>query len=420
MRSRLLPIFLVVFVDLLGFSLILPLLPYYAVTYGATPLLVGLLTASYAAAQLFGAPLLGRLSDRFGRRPILLVSIAGTVAGFLLLGFADPLGRAIVGKAANVSLVNGVILAILFFSRILDGLTGGNLSVAQAYITDVTEPKDRARGLGLIGAAFGLGFILGPAMGGLLSTWGYAVPALTAAGLATFNLVAIAAFLPESLTPELRARLAVHKRPPFTLSALWQALNRPRVGPLLHVRFFFGLAFAMFQTIFPLFAQYRLGLTARQTGFVLAYVGVLVALVQGVGVGRLVKRFSETNLIMAGVVLMTAALLAWAFTPSLWVMLVVLVPLALSGGVLNTVLSSALTKSVHPEEVGGILGLSASVESLTRVLAPSTGGILLGQLGTWAPGIFGVILMAWVTSFAWRRLVVNPDPPLDQLIPSSG
>lgn len=406
MRSRLLPIFLVVFVDLLGFSLILPLLPFYAETYGATSLVVGLLIASYAAAQLFGAPLLGRLSDRFGRRPILLVSIAGTLLGFLILGFADPLGRILAGRTAPGSFVNGVILGILFFSRILDGLTGGNLTVAQAYITDVTEEKDRARGLGLIGAAFGLGFILGPAMGGLLSTWGYDVPAFGAAGLATINLIAIAAFLPESLTQEIRSRLAIRQRPPFTLSALWQALNRPSVGPLLQIRFFYGLAFAMFQTLFPLFAQYRLGLDARQTGFVLAYLGVLVTLIQGVGVGRLVKRYSETNLIMAGVVLLTAAMLAWAITPNVWVMLVVLAPLALAGGGLNTILNSALTKAVRSEEVGGTLGLSASVESLTRVLAPSVGGILLGQVGTWAPGIFGAILMTWVITFTWQRVVI--------------
>src|SRR5512139_1963738 len=155
-NSRLLTIFLIVFIDLLGFSLILPLLPYYAETYGATPTIVGLLTASYAAAQLIGAPLLGRLSDRVGRRPVLLVSIAGTLVGFLLLGLADPLGKALASSTGIP--VNTAILMVLFFSRILDGLTGGNLTVAQAYITDVTDEQNRAKGLGMVGAAFGLGF----------------------------------------------------------------------------------------------------------------------------------------------------------------------------------------------------------------------------------------------------------------------
>ena len=415
-KSRLFPIFLVVFVDLLGFGLILPLLPFYADAYGATPTIVGLLTASYAAAQLLGAPILGRLSDRYGRRPILLVSITGTLVGFLLLGLAEPFGKALAGVAGggavNLALENSMILAILFISRILDGLTGGNISVAQAYISDVTDDKGRAQGLGLIGAAFGLGFILGPAAGGLLSTWGYAAPAFAAAALAAINLVSVAVNLPESLTPELRTRLAERKRPSLSLRALWQALNRPRVGPLLHIRFFYGLAFATFQTIFPLFAQYRLGLDARQTGFVLTYVGVLAALVQGVGVGLLAKRFSDNNLIFSSILLMTGALLAWAFVPSVWWLLVVMIPLAFAGGVLNTVLNSALTKVVYPEEVGGTLGLASSLESGTRVLAPSAGGVLLGQVGSWAPGVFGAVLMVWVSTFAWRRLIRRPDPPL--------
>ena len=182
-KSRLTTIFLVVLVDMLGFSLILPLLPYYAETFGATPTIVGLLVASYAAAQMIGAPLLGRFSDRFGRRPVLLISIFGTFVGFILLG------------------VGGSLL-ILFISRMLDGLTGGNITVAQAYITDVTDEKNRAKGLGMIGAAFGLGFILGPAAGGLLSTYGYAVPSFVAAALALINLVAVFFFLPESLTAE--------------------------------------------------------------------------------------------------------------------------------------------------------------------------------------------------------------------------
>lgn len=410
-RSRLLTIFLIVFIDLLGFGLILPLLPFYAQAYDATPLVVGLLTASYAAAQLVGAPLLGRLSDRYGRRPVLLVSIFGTLVGFLLLGLADPAGRWL-AAALGWSDGRAIILGLLFLSRVIDGLTGGNLTVAQAYITDVTDQKDRARGLGMIGAAFGLGFIFGPAAGGLLSAWGYAAPAYAAAALAALNLGAVAAFLPESLTVEVRARNSSAARPPVSLAAMWQALGRPRVGPLLHIRFFFGLAFAIFQSIFALYAQYRLGLDARSTGFVLTYVGVLSAIVQGGLIGAITRRFRDSQILMAGVSLMAVALAGWAATPNLWVLLLVMIPLALAGGSLTTVLSSALTKAVYPEEVGGTLGLAASVESLTRVLAPTVGGWLLGQFGAWAPGAFGAVLMLWVVSFTWRRIVVNPDPPL--------
>lgn len=392
-NKRLMTIFLVVFVDLLGFSLILPLLPYYAQTFGSDALITGLLVASYALAQLIGAPILGRWSDRVGRRRVLLVSIFGTFIGFLLLGFAGALW-------------------MLFVSRIIDGLTGGNLSVAQAYITDVTDQKNRAKGLGLIGAAFGMGFTIGPAVGGALSVFGYAVPAFVAAALALLNLIAVFLFLPESLTAEQRANLATNKRLPFTFRALWTALSRPRVGPLLHTRFFFGLAFAMFQSIFALYAQYRLNLNAQTTGYVLGYVGVLLVIVQGFAVGKLAARYSETHIIFVGSITMALALFAWAFVPDVWTLLVVLIPMSLAGGTMNTVLSSALTKSVYPEEIGGTLGLSASVESMTRVLAPTLGGTLLQFLGTSAPGIVCALFMVWVSSFVWRRIVENPDPPL--------
>lgn len=392
-NNRLAIIFVIVFVDLLGFSLILPLLPYYAQTFGADAFVTGLLVASYAVAQLIGAPLLGRLSDRVGRRPVLLISIFGTFVGFLLLGFAGALW-------------------MLFVSRVVDGLTGGNLSVAQAYISDVTDQKNRAKALGLIGAAFGLGFIIGPAVGGALSVYGYAVPAFAAAALSAINFIAVFYWLPESLTDERRAAMVAQKKPAFTFAALWNALNRPRVGPLLHTRFFFGLAFATFQTIFSLYAMDRFGLTAQATGYVLAYVGVLSVVVQGLAIGKLAARFTETQLIFASTIIMAISLLAWAFAPSLTLLLIIMAPLAFAGGTLNTVLGSALTKAVYPEEIGGTLGLSASVESLTRVIAPSAGGLLLEAFGTWAPGVFSALIMGWVITFVWRRIVVNPDPAL--------
>jgi DHA1 family tetracycline resistance protein-like MFS transporter len=416
-KRHLLTIFIIIFVDLLGFSLILPLLPYYADEYQAGPMVASLLVASYAAMQFIGAPLLGRLSDRHGRRPVLLVSITGTFLGFLLLGFAGPLGKTIAGllpiaPANLLTTQNIIILAIIFLSRMLDGLTGGNISVAQAYITDVTDAKNRAKGMGLIGAAFGLGFVIGPAVGGGLSRWGYALPAFAAALLSGVNLLATYAWLPESLTPEIRAKLAKSPRARFSFQALWEALHRPRVGPLLQIRFVYGLAFATFETIFTLYALYRLNLTAEITGYLLGYVGILVVIVQGFAIGKLTARFPETQLTFGGVILMALSLLGWAFAPSVAILMLILIPLALAAGVLNTVISSLLSKSVYQEEVGGTMGISSSIESLTRVLAPTLGGILLGNVGTWAPGLFGAILMGLVTYLVWQRLIANPDPPL--------
>jgi MFS transporter, DHA1 family, tetracycline resistance protein len=384
-RRLLVSIFLVVFVDLLGFSLILPLLPYYADSLGANSVVVGLIVSSYAAAQLVGAPLLGRLSDRFGRRPILLLSIFGTFLGFVLLAV-------------------GGSLWVLFASRVLDGLTGGNITVAQAYIADSTDSRNRSQGFGLIGAAFGLGFILGPAAGGYLSQWGYGVPAIAAAGLSLFNLALVTFWLPESLSEERRLAYAQSTaRPAVTLRALLAALRRPQVGPLLHTRFFFGLAFAMMQTVFGLYALRRFALGAQGTGLILAYVGVLAAIVQGVLVGRLSRRFGEMRLIVFSVAVMSVSLGAWALVASIPALLVVLAPIAVSGGVLNTVINSAITQTVAVDEVGGALGLAGALESATRVIAPTLAGFLLGTLGTWAPGAFGALLLAWLLTFIVRK-----------------
>lgn len=382
-------IFLIVFIDLLGFGLILPLLPYYAETFGASDTMVGFLVASYAAAQLVGAPLLGRLSDRFGRRPILLISLVGTLVSFLMLGFANT-------------------LLMLFAARVFDGLTGGNISVAQAYISDVTDAKNRAKGLGLIGAAFGLGFIFGPVTGGFLSNWGYDLPAFVAAGLVTINVLMVYFWLPESLTAEKRATIAQTQKPQVTLNALLDALQRPFSGALLITRFFFGLAFSLFQTIFALYALRRFNLNAQQTGYILGYVGILAVVVQGGLVGQLTKRFREDLLITVSIGIMAVSLLAWAFAPSVVLLLVILAPIAFAGGVLNTVISSALTKAVLPQEIGGILGLSASIESLTRVIAPSLGGVLLERLGTWSPGTFGAILLSGLFVYAVSAIYDHP------------
>ena len=404
--GRLINIFIVVFVDLLGFGLILPLLPYYAETFGASPLIIGFLVASYAAASLVGAPILGRFSDRFGRRPILLLSVAGTFIGYLLLGFAHPIGQLVANLFASHS-VNAFTISVLFLSRMIDGLTGGNITVAQAYISDVTDETNRARGLGIIGSAFGLGFILGPAAGGLLSRWGYNIPAFTAAGLALLNLISIFFFLPESLTDDQRTTIQQQQRPPITLKALIAALNRPKVGPLLVVRFFIMLAFAMFQAVFALFAQQRLNLSSQSTGFVLTYVGVYSVLVQGVGIGLLTKRFTDNTIIITSLCVMALGFIGWALTPTLPIMLLVILPLSGGGWVLNTIITSAITKAVEPEEIGGMLGISTSIESISRVISPTLGGFLFGSVGMWAPGVAGAVVLLWAVWMAYRRILME-------------
>src|SRR5689334_14176196 len=236
---------MVVFIDLLGFSMIIPLLPYYARAFGASDTRTGLLLASYAAAQFLGAPLIGRLSDRFGRRPLIIVSLAGTCASFVLLGFAGSMRS-------------------LFMSRILCGLFGGNIAVAQAYIADVTDSRHRAKALGFIGAAVGLGFVIGPAVGALLSRRSHEDPAFAAALLSFVDLAAVLLWLPEPPAHPHHGRLLT---PRSAAAALVAALRRPFVGPLLWTRFAFFVPFAMFQTIFPLYAMHRFAVTAATTGW---------------------------------------------------------------------------------------------------------------------------------------------------------
>ncbi|MBI2951463.1 MFS transporter, partial [bacterium] len=267
--SPLVVLFLTVFIDLLGFGIVLPLLPYYAESFGAGPLTVTLLSSSYSLMQFLFAPVWGRLSDRVGRRPILVLSLAGSALSYLLFGLAGS-------------------LAALFATRLLAGVCAANISTAQAYIADVTTPETRAKGMGMIGAAFGLGFIFGPAAGGALSRYGYAVPAFFAGGLSLLALALALFRLPESLRRQGDPPGGA-ARGGFDLGRLWAALVHPGMGLLLLIFFCSVFAFANLEATFALFVERaaRFGYTARETGYLFAYMGVLMSLMQGGLVGRL-------------------------------------------------------------------------------------------------------------------------------------
>ena len=390
MNKRLLNVGLIVLIDMLGFALIIPLLTFYAASFGATPFQTGLLVSSYAAMQMIGAPILGRLSDRFGRRPVFLISIFGTFTGLLILGFANSLW-------------------MLFASRILAGLTAGNISVAQAYIADITDEKNRARGMGMLGAAFGIGFILGPAIGGTLSVYGFAVPAFVSAALAFINLLTVYFWLPESLTIERRAQLLTQGKADTSFNALLAALQRPRVGPLLWVRFGYAIAFNSFQTVFPLYVLNKFGLSAQQTGYILAYIGVVLVLMQGGAIGPLSARFKESNLLVAFLAFALVGLIGWAISLTVPMLLVAMFPLAIGAGSFNALINSAISKAVNPEEVGGMLGLGAGLESSTRVVMPALASYLLGRYGPSTPGYMASLVMVIVVIFAYWRLIAKPD-----------
>lgn len=396
LNKRLLNVGLIVLIDMLGFALIVPLLAFYADSFGATAFQAGLLVATYAAMQMIAAPLLGRISDRFGRRPVFLISIFGTFVGFMILGFAGSLWW-------------------LFASRILSGVTAGNISVAQAYIADITDEKNRARGMGMFGAAFGIGFILGPALGGALSVYGFAVPSFVAAGFAFVNILTVYFWLPESLTAERRAELASRKQTELSFNALWAALRRPLVGPLLWVRFGFAMAFNSFQTVFPLYVLYKFDLNAQQAGYILAYVGLVLVIMQGGVIGPLSERFRESNLLVTFLGFSLAGMIGWAVASSVPFLLVAMFPMAVGAGSFNALINSAISKAVGPEEVGGMLGFGAGLESATRIVMPALASYLLGAYGPSTPGYLGsailavVVVYAYVNLIARRRRVDNPS-----------
>src|SRR3989475_8773020 len=288
-RSPLLVIFITVFIDLVGFGIVIPVLPFYAqgTMFGATPREVGLLFASYSVMQLVFAPVLGRLSDKYGRRPVLLISLLGTSVGFLILGFATALW-------------------MLFLGRIIDGISGGNISTAQAYIADITTKENRAKGMGLIGAAFGLGFVFGPAIGGILSRWGTNVPFLFAGGLAFANAILLYFTLPETVTPDHPARVSAASGRGW--KQVLDALRQPQLAFVLIIYFLSIVAFSIMTAVFALFMMFRLGYDPWHSGWIFAFVGIISAVIQGGLIGKLVKRFGEPNLVIVGGLLFTLSL----------------------------------------------------------------------------------------------------------------
>jgi len=314
MTRPLLIIFLTIFVNLIGFGIIIPLLPFYAETFGASPIIIGLLFAIFSLCQLLAAPALGDLSDRYGRRPILIFSLLGTVVSFVMLAMAHS-------------------ILMLFLARIVDGLSGGNISTARAYVADVTEPKDRARAYGLIGAAFGLGFIMGPALSGMLAQVSYTAPIWAAAALTLVASVMAWVWLPET----------VHRATAGTgnpLSYLPELVRRPAIRRVLTVDFIYWFAFSIFQTTFALFAARRFDFNASRTGYFMAGFGVLGAVIQGGLIRPIIKRTGDKPMFIAGVVFSMIGLVAAGAAHSVTMFALSLLPLAVGMGFGHPTVSS--------------------------------------------------------------------------------
>ena len=374
-------VFFTVFIDLLGFGIIIPLMPFYAETFGATALTVGLLMTSFSLMQFVFAPFWGRLSDRIGRRPVILIGLFGSAVSYLLFGLATS-------------------LTLLFVARIAAGIAGANIPTAQAYMADVTTAENRAQGMGLVGAAFGLGFIFGPAIGGFLSRWGYQAPSFFASALSLANFTAAWFLLPESRP---RPDREVIRRSRFDL--LRYALARPALPQLLLVYFIVVTAFASFETTFALYGERRFSFSASTIGYVFAFVGIVLSAIQGFVVGRVVPRVGEQRVVPAAILVLTAGLALVPLAATVPILLVACGLLAVGMGFHSPSIVALISRRADADTQGGVLGLSQSLASLARVIGPAWGGWLYDRYGMVTPyvsaaGLMGVAFLLSVTAVA--------------------
>ncbi len=383
----LLSVFLIVAVDVLGLTIMIPLLPFYAERMGASPAQVGWLIGIYAACQLVSGPLLGRMSDTMGRKPLLIASQLGTCAGFIVTAFAPNLW-------------------VLFAARAIDGATAGNLSLAQAYISDVTKPEDRAKSFGIIGIAFGLGFLIGPAVSGILSRFDYRLPIFAAAALSATSVATTWYLLPPVKPGGAGGPPAPRRFTLFEWHAYAVYFKDPRLSPKLFQFLLFSLAFAMFVSGMPLFLERRLTWGGQpfgpeQVGYTWALAGLFGVVWQGPALGRLVKRFGELRLNQAGFVGYVAGYAILAFCGSITTLVVATIVMSM-GSLVRPTLTSLITHAAPRDEQGVVLGLIQSLNSGALIVGPLVAGYLIehGLLTTWGLGAAVVAAMGLVLASA--------------------
>ncbi|ELZ84269.1 arabinose efflux permease family protein [Haloferax larsenii JCM 13917] len=403
-------VFLIVFVDLLGFGILIPVIPLYALSFGATEFVGSLLIASYSAMQFLAAPFLGRLSDARGRRPVLLLSLTGSVIAWTLFGIAGS-------------------LAVLFAARMLAGAMGGNIATAQAYIADITSAEERAKGLGLLGAAFGLGFVFGPALGGFFASEPvvalardvlpaavpvseFSLPSFAAALITGTNLLLAYVVLPESRPPAERTDASDSRE--SRIDQLLSALRTPGLGALVVAFFLASFAFSALESQFIFLTNDQYAYGATENAVILTYVGLVLAAVQGGLVGPLTDRFGEYRLAVGGTAIQVLTLAAVPFSPVLGqflpavgplvsvgptlpagvvALLVVMTPLSFGNALTNVSLNTLVSRSADDDEQGGAFGLTQSAGSLARTFGPALAGGLYTGIAFWAPFVVGGLLM---------------------------
>ncbi|MEM7335547.1 MAG: MFS transporter [Chloroflexota bacterium] len=428
--KKILPIIFIVFVDLMGLTIIIPIIPFYTLSFNAPPVMIGLVSAAYPLMQLIGGPVLSSLSDRYGRKPILALAQVGTFLSLVMLGFANALW-------------------MIIAARLLDGITGANLPTVQAAIADQTTAKTRSQGLGLIGAAFGLGFILGPVISGIaltLSGNNYSSPAFVASGFAFLSIILTTFVFKETLPPEKRGQPADGPNG-FSFKKLVDGVRDPVIGALFILIFLQQVVFFAFQIMFAPFSLNRLGLNSVGNTIVFVFVGMISVIVQGGLIGKLTTRFGERRLLIYGLGILAIGLILVGFTPQqsvpwyseeaiitelqqgqsdtaiditeqiellpsennqgitgLIFLLITMVPIVVGASVLQPSVNSLITQRVNPTEIGAALGISAAFVSLANIFGPLWGGVAFDFIAPQAPFWIGGAVTAVLVPFAIRRV----------------
>ncbi|MCW4053263.1 MAG: MFS transporter [Candidatus Bathyarchaeota archaeon] len=367
-----------IFIDITGFGIVIPLLPFYAQTFQAGSAALGILVASFAMMQFVFAPLLGRVSDMIGRKPVLMISILISSISFMLFAFANS-------------------FFLLLLSRIVAGMAT-ETAVAQAYIADITAEDERAKGIGRLGAAFGVGFIVGPAIGGVLSLQGYQAPGIAAVFLTFLNFLFVFLFLPESVTRMKRPKGLPKAQLEGKLSRFASVFAKPLVGPTFLISFIITFAFATIPVIAPLLGAFFFGFGAVELSYVFIYIGVVQIVLQGFLVGKIAKRLGEEKMIVLGPLLMTSGMLVMPLFPSVLLFVGSITLLSIGTGIMDTAIPSFISKRTAKSEQGSMLGVSQSVSSIARVPGPLIGGVVFELAGVVAPFLLSSALL--IAAFA--------------------
>ncbi|MEE8571198.1 MAG: MFS transporter [Candidatus Bathyarchaeia archaeon] len=374
-----------IFIDITGFGIVPPLLPFFVNTFQAGSTALGVLVASFALMQFIFSPILGRLSDSFGRRPVLLLSILTSVVSFFLFALANS-------------------YFVLLLSRIIAGLAT-EIGVAQAYITDVTSEKERTKWMGRMGAAQGAGFIIGPALGGFLSVYGFSAAGFAAAALALLNLIFAFFFLPESKTPQkdVESKASISR-----FRGIISIFSKPMMSSLLAILFIMGLAFAAFPVIMPLLAISVFGLSSSTMSFFFIYIGLVQIVFQGFIVGKLASRIGDEKLIPLGAILMTVGVFFMAVFPIYHIFIVLTTIMMIGIGILGTAIPSVISKRTSQSERGSTFGVTQSISSIARIPGPLIGGFLFEYVGFGAPFFLSAFMLA-IAAILGIRLILKKE-----------